>query len=495
MTSTFYQTLVGVGIPPSEATTLEGFFPTQADFVDGLESIATWLALKTVPAAAPSGEPWKSIFTSMETDIKAGIDLDTAYSNSLRPYPPDIQLSLTKAVSVRLKAVLDFEQQKSSKKRYKVKDYLTQLKNLGYTFRLNELDDTIEVNNIPITDGIAAEIRGRMDESGFPQSNRVEDAYTAYAFKHSYHPIKDYLKSIAWDGKQNIQDLSEYFEDEYQMFHVWLRKWLIGACAKVFEAEQNPMLVLDGEQRIGKSEFVKWLARPVKDYFTEGPINPDDKDSLVRLAKFWIWEVSELGATTRKADYEALKAFLTTRKVTVRKAFARFEMNKPALTSFVGTINNSSGIFSDPTGSRRFLVSRILSIDWGYSDLDPNQIWAEAMAAYLAGEDYSLNLTEYKRSIEINEQYDVADPVFDSILKYFEISRDDQSWWVATSDILKIIEDPYQGAIRGTTRGNAMAIASAATKLGLIKCKRKNRNGQYVWGYIGIRPTTQVQIP
>lgn len=130
------------------------------------------------------------------------------------------------------------------------------------------------------------------------------------------------------------------------------------------------------------------------DYFIEAPINTDDKDSEIRLISAWIWEVSELGATTRKADYEALKAFLTTRKVTVRKPYGRHDISKPALASFIGTINNSSGIFSDPTGSRRFLVSKIEEINWDYSvSIDPTDVWAEAMAAYLAGESWKLTRT------------------------------------------------------------------------------------------------------
>lgn len=489
MSTNLFTNLINVGVPPQEATNLEGVFSTEVDFLDGLESIATWLAIKTVPAAAPSGEPWKAIFTSMETDIKAGIDLDTAYSNSLRPYPFEIQISLTKAVSVRLKAVLDFEQQKSSKKRYKVKDYLTQLKNLGYTFRLNELDDTIEVNNIPITDGIAAEIRGRMDESGFPQSNRVEDAYTAYAYSKSYHPIKDYLNSLSWDGQPNIEALAGYFQDRDNIFHTWLRKWLIGACAKVFEGEQNPMLVLDGAQRIGKSEFVKWLAKPLSAYFMEGQIKPDDKDSLVRLAKYWIWEVSELGSTTRKADQESLKAFITTRRITVRKAYARFEIHKPALCSFIGTINNSGGIFSDPTGSRRFLVTQILSIDWNYSKLDPAGVWAEAMTAYRAGEGWNLSRDEMTRAAEINEQYEVADPMLDLLYRYFEIKPGVKLLWTSTTDIRRILEDPYQGGLKGpSTKSNEMALANAMTKLGLEKAEGRTSNGQRARGYYGIQP-------
>jgi len=492
MATNFYTTLINAGVPPQEATVLETAFQSEPDFTDGLELISTWLALKTQPKTPPAGQPWLDIFNSMVQEISKGVDPDSAYSNSMQPYPADVQISLTKAVSVRLKAVLDFELQKNNKKRFKAKDYLTQLKHLGYDFKLNDCDDTIEVNGIPLEDGQMDMIRTQMRDAGFHLVGVAEEVYRAYAWKHRYHPVKEYLSGLSWDGRDHIATLSTYFVDEYGMFPTWIRKWLIGAVAKVFQAEQNPMLVIDGKQGIGKSEFVKFLARPLPAYFTEGSIDPGDKDSIIRLARYWIWEVSELGATTRKADYEALKSFLTMRKVTVRKPYGRTDIIKPAMASFIGTINNSSGIFSDPTGSRRFLVCNILSIDWTYSTLDPSNIWAEAMASYLAGEDYRLTPDERVKANEIAEQYESPEPIENLLNKFFVIVPNNPTLWTSTTDILTILEDPMEGNLRGTTRSNAMALAITATKLGLKKCKRTNKLSQYVWGYSGIQIASMV---
>ena len=100
-------------------------------------------------------------------------------------------------------------------------------------------------------------------------------------------------------------------------------------------------LVLDGPQGIGKSFLVRWLC-PKERYYIEGGINTEDKDSLIRLASKWIWEVGELQATTRKADREALKDFISRRDVTVRPAYGRYDIVKPALASFIVTINELS---------------------------------------------------------------------------------------------------------------------------------------------------------
>ncbi len=113
--------------------------------------------------------------------------------------------------------------------------------------------------------------------------------------------------------------------------------------------------------------------------FVDSGISPDEKDCSLLALRAWTWEISELGATTRRADVEALKAFLSREQFTVRPAYGHYEIVKPALASFIGTVNNSTGIFSDPTGSRRFWAMTITRLDWSYSEhMDVHEVWAEA---------------------------------------------------------------------------------------------------------------------
>ena len=109
--TTLYTNLINAGVPPQEAESIGDFFSTENGFLDGLESIATWLAMRTEPAIQPPGQPWMDIYNRMKQDTAAGGDLDSAFSEALQPYPPDIQMALTKAVGARLKAVLDAENQ------------------------------------------------------------------------------------------------------------------------------------------------------------------------------------------------------------------------------------------------------------------------------------------------------------------------------------------------------------------------------------------------
>jgi predicted P-loop ATPase len=361
--------------------------------------------------------------------------------------------------------------------------YIDALRRLGYSFRLNSLTDTIEIGGTPISDAFAARIRTDMRDNGWKAMDAIQDAYIAEAYRNRYNPITEYLNKQAYDGGKHIAKLASYFYDENGVFGLWLRKWMIGAVAKVFESAFNPMLVLDGGQGIGKSHFAKWLASPMPKYFIENAINPENKDDQIKMIGKWIWEVMELGATLRKADQEALKGFISTTEVDVRAPYGRYSIKKPSVASFIGTVNNSAGLFADPTGNRRFLVCKIISVDWAYTQLDPSDLWAEAMEAYVSKEPWTLAPDEVKKAAEINENYEVEDPIEGMLKKYYWVDSS-QTWWTSTTDILSVLE---QNGIKGTSRANSMALAGVATKLGIRKIKRNNQHGQLVWGYLGVK--------
>lgn len=456
-------------------------------FVAGLSWIARcYLELQIPTTGQPTDEPWSRIAAAL-AGVSGG-DIEETILAQIATFPPILHTSLYSAIVSR-SGMIQAEQarQASRKRKAKVAEYVGVLADLGYSFRLNVLSDTIEVNEKPISDPLAATIRGEMRDAGYDSVFAMEDAYLSEAFKHKFHPVTNYLDSLAYDGGQYIASLAQYFQDRDGVFSIWLRKWLIGAVAKARAAEQNAVLVLQGAQRIGKSHFVKWLASGLPGMHIEGPIDTDDKDAQVRLCSTWIWEVSELGATTRKSDRESLKHFLTMRTVTVRRAYGRHDMIKPALASFIGTVNNEAGFLTDPTGNRRFNAVDLINIDWSYATvLDVNSVWAEANAAYLSGEQWMLSDDERDIAARINEGFEVEDPVEGMLQKHFHIDPTNTHIWTASVDIVLELEN--RGLRGGSTRANCMALASVATKLGLAKTKMTNQRGQRVWGYRGIEP-------
>jgi len=378
--------------------------------------------------------------------------------------------------------------QQAIPKRYD--DYIEALARLGYEFRCNDLDDTIEVNGQAIDDLTRLTIRSKMRDAGFSKElSAMEEAYTRYAQEHRYNPIQEYLHSLEWDGESHIRQLCRHFEDTRGVFDVWLRKWLIGAVARVFEPAQNYMLVLDGPQGLGKSHFVAWLGSAQPRYFVEGPIQPDNKDFVIRLANRWIWEVSELGAVIRRADREALKSFITQREIVVRRPYGRYDMQKPAICSFIGTINDEAGFLNDPTGSRRFLVCTLTRIDWRYTRMDVHQVWAEAYQAFRSGETWKLTPDEQATQSSINREYEQEDPIETLLLSRYQIVRPTPDNWIATSDILSTIGlDPKHV-------GHAKRVGAILRKLGCKRDRGHLPNGQRVNGYCGLAPFDTEEEP
>jgi predicted P-loop ATPase len=104
----------------------------------------------------------------------------------------------------------------------------------------------------------------------------------------------------------------------------------------------------------------------------------------------WIIEISEM-EVVRKAEINALKAFLSRNEDRVRLAYRKNAENFPRQCIFIGTINpdEGGGYLRDTTGNRRFwpvLVpeGQFINVDGFTRDVD--QIWAEAVFRYQNGE-------------------------------------------------------------------------------------------------------------
>jgi len=365
---------------------------------------------------------------------------------------------------------------------WKTGHYTALLRKEGYTFRMNELDNSVECNEEPLTDDMESSLRCLLHNYGLRRFQIARDAYIDEARNNRYHPIRKYLESLQWDGQNHIARFCACFEDPTGNFAAFFRRWIVGAVARAYEMTQNRVLIIDGPQGIGKSHAVSWLAFPMRGYYIEGAVNPDSKDHLLRLAQMWIWEISELGNTTRKADADALKDFLTQGTITVRKPYGRLEIKKPALASFIGTVNAVGGILNDPTGSRRFMTAYVGRIDWSYAEESPDQLWAQAVTLYRQGEPWRLLPEEAKQAQMINDEYTVEDPIIDYIRRHFEIDPKRSDWFTPTIEIIDRLK--AEGCRFASDKLAAMTISAA---LFPMKPTQRRNEGQPVRGYLGIK--------
>jgi len=364
----------------------------------------------------------------------------------------------------------------------KYTEYVTQFNHLKYNFRLNVMNDSIECNGQRISNIQLATLESKMNDYGFPSAPGIARNMTRNAGDNAYHPIKEWLDSLVWDGDSHFDKMMGFFKFEHQKIsETFIWRFLLGAVGKVRTDgwEQNFMLVLDSKQNLGKSSWVEWLMpKELKSYFAEGRLEPDNKDDQMRVISKWLWEIGELQATTRKADLESLKNIITQKRMTVRAPYGRFDIDKPITCSFVGTVNESgAGFLADVTSNRRFAIAKILELDFGYDKIDVDQLWAQVNAAYMQNERGKLTPDEKLQQNAINSDYDTMSHVEQFLLAAYEVDvLAHANNWIPAKEIIGKLEE--HGLGKSSQRMHFMELAGIITKMGGGK-SRKNSVTNY----------------
>ncbi len=212
------------------------------------------------------------------------------------------------------------------------------------------------------------------------------------AARSGFHPVREYLNGLAWDGEPRLQVwLAEYLNasgDPAYQAAVGSR-WMIGAVARVMEpgCKVDNMLVLEGRQGLRKSSAAAALA--VRDsWFVDDLPDLGDKEAKIQLRGKWIIEVAEL-ATVRKSQIEATKRFLAARVDTYRCVYGLRTADHTRQCVFLGTTNDKEYL-RDPTGNRRYWPVKCGQINLTALERDRDQLWAEAVVEYNAGAQWYL---------------------------------------------------------------------------------------------------------
>lgn len=226
-------------------------------------------------------------------------------------------------------------------------------------------------------------------------STRNHDvAFSRVAMERRFNPLRDYLDGLPdWDGVERIPELLiQYMKaDDTEYVRTVTKKTFTAAVARIYQPgiKFDCMLVLDGEQGIGKSTLFKELAG--EEYFSDSLqlSDMDSKAAAEKIQGFWICEIAEL-AGMKKADIEKVKSFLSSSDDKFRPSYGKTVESHPRQGIMVASVNGDRGYLRDITGNRRFWVVKLHQTEqvktFEFSEEDRDQIWAEAKYYFQAGE-------------------------------------------------------------------------------------------------------------
>jgi len=302
---------------------------------------------------------------------------------------------------------------------------------------------------------------------------KLADALAAVSHERSFHPVREYLESLPeWDGLPRLEELLiDYLgADDTPYVRAVTKKTFTAAVARAMNpgCKFDCMLVISGPQGIGKSTLFQKLGGK---WFNDSLSLNDakDKTGAEKLQGYWILEVGEL-AGIKKAEIEAVKSFISRQHDIFRPAFGRRTVEYPRQCIIVGSTNADMGFLRDSTGNRRFwpVVVKGVYADrapWNLNAYSIEQIWAEALEAYKAGEQLFLIGDVAKEAIEQQKLAMEADERLGLIREYLDRLLPEDWEEKSLADRRQFIHGTEFGTAEGTVERDRVCVAEIWSEL------------------------------
>ena len=272
----------------------------------------------------------------------------------------------------------------------------------------------------------------KLKASGIAQASKTKVGELLESdFSIKVNPIQDYFKNLELVQEDYIEKLAATIElnsdpasKDYkdQLFRKCLKKWLVGAVANVFiedKCANQLCFILAGPQGTFKSTWIRHLCPPaLSDYYVEGALDPDNKDSMLATSSNFIFNLDDYFAGITSKKINEFKGLLTKNTVKVRRSYARYAEELPKICSFIAS-SNEAQFLHDPTGNRRFLPFEVSSIAIDQAKaINIDQVWSQAYQLYEDEFTYWLEKEDQEQLAEYNEQFEVQSNEYEVLVTY-----------------------------------------------------------------------------
>ena len=213
------------------------------------------------------------------------------------------------------------------------------------------------------------------------------------ARRHKFHPVREWLASLRWDGKKRLptwlSDVMGCAQDEYTA--AVGQSWAVSAVARIFApgCKVDTVLVLEGKPGIFKSSVLRALSGD--EWFLEMSVaDISNKDAMQVLRRKWVVEFPEVDGYS-KQDQSHLKSYLSRQVDTYRASYGKGTNDYPRQIAATATTNKSEYLADETGGTgRRMWPVKCTRGDVAMARHIREQFWAEAAARYQCKEAWHI---------------------------------------------------------------------------------------------------------
>ena len=313
-----------------------------------------------------------------------------------------------------------------------------------------------------------------------------------------FNPLKGWLEGL--DSAEEVDYISELCSyiilsnasnDEYKRLYVALKKWFVGAIKTLYNPfyVHKQAIILQGPSGIGKTPFVQsLLPRELFEFFKYAPcLDLESKDAKIALTTSFVINFDEIDDFFKsKRNRDNYKAYMSQKYVNVRLPYAKAEVSRQRIASFMGTCNEST-FLNDPTGTQRFTVfsvAKFLNKRYGKSkfleDFPITKVWAQAYNLFVRGFDPEYTNDEIVANEAANELYKFNSAEYDTIVDWLAPAEKGEEGPIKFMRVTDICA--YLNGKQEAVKFFNVSLGKILVRLKYKKVTKKI-NGQSVYGY------------
>jgi len=345
-----------------------------------------------------------------------------------------------------------------------------------YDIRKNEVTQEIEYKGKPMTTSNLNTIWSEIATAlGTKCTQSHVDSLIHNDNTRSYNPFLDFFakyqdreikhgtidRLVSTITARHLVTVNDQTDDLGPMFtQIFVRKWIISLIASMHGTYSLLILVLCGEQGLGKTNFFRWLLPPeLRDYYGESKLDRGKDDEILMCRKLILCDDEFSGKS--KNEYKLLKQYASTQFFNLRQPYGRKFEDYRRYAVLCGT-SNENEVINDPTGNRRIIPINVIDIDFAiYQEIDKIDLLMEAYYIWKTQKETCWQLTKgdianLSLSTSDNEQVDTAAEALDIVFE--KPTAFEGSWMTATEvrdTIMKHLEVKFAENRLGIALGKA----------------------------------------